>query len=109
MWPTPLAVSPPYSQLSTDITCFEAVKESYPHDPDFGTCYKALLTSPNWLDGHYSLLDGYLFKGTQLCLPHTSIRDFVIQELHAGGLAGHFGRDKIIAFVEDRFYWPHLK
>ncbi|XP_062164932.1 uncharacterized protein LOC133871509 [Alnus glutinosa] len=86
-----------------------SLKESYPHDPDFGTCYKALLTSPNWLDGHYSLLDGYLFKGTQLCLPHTSIRDFVIQELHAGGLVGHFGRGKIIALVEDRFYWPHLK
>jgi len=25
------------------------------------------------------------------------------------GVAGHFDRDKTIAFVEDRFYWPSVK
>jgi hypothetical protein len=93
------------SQLSTYITCFEAIKEAYPTDSDFGTCYN----SPSRTDGQYSLRNGYLFEGTQLCLPHTSIREFLIRELHAGGLAGHFGRDKTISLVEDRFYWSHLK
>jgi hypothetical protein len=86
------------SQLSTDITCFEAIKEAYSTDPDFGTCYKTLLNSPSRIDGHYSLFNGYLFKGTQFVFP-----------IHAGGLAGHFGHDKTIALVEDRFYWLHLK
>ena len=29
--------------------------------------------------------------------------------MHIGGLAEHFGRDKTIALVEDRFYYPSLK
>jgi len=30
-------------------------------------------------------------------------------EVHAGGLAGHFGRNKMIEAVEHRLYWPSLK
>ena len=33
----------------------------------------------------------------------------MIWELHSGGAAGHFGRDKTIAMIEDSFYWPSLK
>ncbi|KAK8952345.1 hypothetical protein KSP39_PZI004083 [Platanthera zijinensis] len=29
--------------------------------------------------------------------------------MHAGGAAGHFGRDKTTTLVEDRFFWPSLK
>ena len=46
---------------------------------------------------------------TKLCIPRTSFRDLLIWEMHVGGLAGHFGRDKTIALVEDRFYWPSRK
>ena len=67
------------------------------------------------MDGHrrdhveFVIRDGYLFPGYHLCLPRTSLRDFLVWEMHVGGLAGHLGRDKTIALVEDRFYWPSLK
>ena len=30
-------------------------------------------------------------------------------EIHAGGLAGHFGQNKTIEAVKHHFYWPSLK
>ncbi|MGV7953776.1 integrase zinc binding domain-containing protein, partial [Mycobacterium kansasii] len=57
----------------------------------------------------YVLKDDFLFKGDRLCISRMSLREFLIWELHSGGIAGHFGRDKTIALVEDRFYWPSLK
>jgi len=96
--------------LSSHITCFDTLKSLYPTDPNFGALYNEILATPNKkTDGCHSIINDYLFQGTQLCLPRSSIREFGIHELHAGGLAGHFGRAKTIALLEDRFYWPYLK
>ena len=55
------------------------------------------------IDG-FLLHDGYLFRFRKLCVPHTSLKDYFIWELHAGDFPGHFGREMIIETVESLFY-----
>ncbi|XP_022880593.1 uncharacterized protein LOC111397857 [Olea europaea var. sylvestris] len=42
------------------------------------------------------LEEGYLFRSNKLCIPRTSVRDFIVLESHADRLVGHFGRNKTI-------------
>ncbi|GKB89030.1 RNA-directed DNA polymerase, partial [Tanacetum coccineum] len=57
----------------------------------------------------FSKLDGYLFKDAWLCIPLCSLCEAIILEGHAGGLAGHFGRDKTLALLCEQFYWPKME
>ena len=44
----------------------------------------------------------------QLVIPH-SLREEILQELHAGVLGGHLGEDKTLLKIRERFYWPGLQ
>jgi hypothetical protein len=46
---------------------------------------------------YYMLQEGFLFKGIQLCIPKCSMREYMLQEKHSGGLARHFEKDKTFA------------
>ena len=52
---------------------------------------------------------GFLFKNDTLCIPQTSLHESLLREAHSGGLAGHFGRDKTLALLSSKFFWPQLK
>ncbi|GJY43102.1 reverse transcriptase domain-containing protein [Tanacetum coccineum] len=61
------------------------------------------------LMNQFSKLDGYLFKGARLCIPLCTLREVIVLEGHAGGLAGHFGRDKTLALLREQFYYPKME
>ncbi|GKB64684.1 RNA-directed DNA polymerase [Tanacetum coccineum] len=93
--------------ISNEVVGFESIKELYASDEDFHNTWMELKTKQH--RGEFLLLGGYLFKGNRLCIPTTSLTSQLIKEIHAGGLSAHLGRDKTIASVESRFYWPQLK
>jgi hypothetical protein len=93
------------TSLQIQVEWFNSFCTLYPDDPDFAAVWAACRTQPTL--GH-SLLQGFLFKGTRLCVPSCSLRDAIILEGHQGALAGHFGRDKTLKLVKERFYWPKM-
>ena len=84
---------------------FEIVKTLYENNYGFDNLWKSCLSGPKI---QFFIHDDYLFRGKQLCIPDYSLREAIIWEAHGGGLAGHFGRDKTLILVQEKFYWPKL-
>jgi hypothetical protein len=102
------ALSRRHSLLSTmevQVLGFEVLKELYKNDPDFGNVWESCSQGSF---NHFLVQEGFLFKNNKLCIPQCSLRRAIIQEVHGGGLAGHFGRDKTLALVQENFFWPKL-
>jgi len=95
--------------MSVEITGFERLKEEYESCSEFEEIYLTLKDENHRVINGYHLQDGYLFRDNKLCIPKTSVRDFLIWEIHVGGLSGHFGRNKTIEEVERQFFWSNLK
>ena len=49
-----------------------------------------------------------MFKDIQLCIPRGSMRLNLIKEKYSGGLARHFGIDKTLSFLKEKYYWPQM-
>ena len=73
---------------------FDELKNLYPKDPNFVESWKSCkelvtLDMTRWLE--YMIQDGMLFKGSQLCILKSSMREKLIKEKHNGGMVGCFG------------------
>ncbi|GBG67352.1 hypothetical protein CBR_g489 [Chara braunii] len=84
----------------------------YESDPNFATLY-AQLSSDHPPTSHYHIVDGYLLlhlRGKDLlCVPRDRcLRTRLLGEYHGSGLAGHFGVNRTIARLRQRFRWPDL-
>jgi hypothetical protein len=91
---------------------FDSLKDMYRDDSDFKDAYEAcenlvLRDRSQWIE--YLIQDGLLFKGNQLCIPKSSMRENLLKEKHSGGLAGHFGHDKTFVQLNNLYYWPGMR
>jgi len=73
-------------QLDACILGFEHLKTLYENDEDFRVIYKECCRHPK---GDFLIQDGYLFKGTRLCVPNYRTRELLIREVHGSSLDGH--------------------
>jgi hypothetical protein len=95
------------SNLSAKLLGFEYIKELYANDNDFASVYGARGKAAF---GKFYRLDGYLFRGNQLCVPNSSMRELLVREAHRGGLMGHFRvRRKTLDVLHEHFLWPKMK
>ncbi|TYK31395.1 serine/threonine-protein kinase TIO-like [Cucumis melo var. makuwa] len=60
--------------FSAEIIAFNHLPKLYENDENFGEIWS---NRPNHIrKGDHHLMEGFLFKGDQLCIPHTSLRRF---------------------------------
>jgi hypothetical protein len=91
---------------------FDSLKEIYRDDSYFKDTYEAcenpiLRDRTQWIE--YLIQDGLLFKGNQLCIPKSSMRENFLKEKHSGGLAGHFGHENTFRQMNSLYYWPRMR
>jgi len=71
----------------------------------FGELYSACLKHPK---ENFLIQDGYLFKGTRLCIAKCGTHELLIREVHGGSSVGHFGENKTLIMLRENYYWPGM-
>ena len=89
--------------LQAAIIGFDRLPLAYRECPDFREFWNQLAQftgqSPD-----YRVDAGFLFFRNRLCIPSGSTRDFLVWELHSGGLAGHLGVTKTTHALEQWYF-----
>ena len=73
------------TQMQIEVVGFKKLTNLYPKDPNFAKAWKACTTpitldTTKWLD--FIIQEGMLFKGNQLCIPRSSMRENLVKEKH---------------------------
>ena len=93
--------------LQSQVIAFYHIPTLYPYDTAFKSIWETC-SNHNKPCKDYHIVNDFLFKGDVLCVPHTSLREAIIKEAHFSGLAGHFSREKTLAVICSKFFWPQL-
>jgi hypothetical protein len=95
------------THLDVKIPGLESLCDLYATDHDFAEPYRLCMLRTAW--DKYHIHDRFLFRANKICVPESSVRLLLLQESHAGGLMGHFGREKTLLMLADHFYWPKMR
>ena len=91
------------SMMRVQVVGFDSIPELYRTDPFFNKIYEAAQERNS---AEYTIHEGFLFRGVQLCIPKCSVRDLIIKEIHN---EGHRGRDKSVELLLKQYFWPHAR
>jgi hypothetical protein len=80
----------------------ESIKELYATDVDFKDAYENYREGRTW--NKYVLQDGLLYHANKLCISASSVHLLFLQEVHGGGLMGHFEVKKIDDVLAAHFF-----
>lgn len=89
--------------LHSSVTGFSTFIDLYPSDPFFGPIFLAAMHGSL---SDYTIHEGFLFRGTRLCIPECTLRSHLISELHG---EGHVGRDRTLHLLTSSYFWPSLR
>ena len=77
------------------------------HDVEFKDVLQHCKEGRTW--NKFVLNDGFVFRANKLCIPDSSVRLFLLQEAHGGGLMGHFGVKKTEDVLAAHLFWPRMR
>ncbi|GBG68115.1 hypothetical protein CBR_g2666 [Chara braunii] len=101
-----------YSTFEIDDDLRNNFIHGYQADPEFRDKH-ANCSSPNPAPSHYRIQEGYLLVHTRgknlLCVPSDPhLRTRLFGEFHDAPATGHFGFNRTIGRLRERFWWPGL-
>jgi len=85
---------------------FDNIVELYSQDAEFSTIYQDCLKKSQ---GGFYVNEGYLFKEGKVCILQSSYRKLLIKEMYEGELIGHFGVDRTLSMLKEKFFWPYMR
>lgn len=91
------------AELRINVPGFDSFTELYTADPFFSPILAQLQIGSS---SNFLMVDGFIFRGTKLCIPACSLRNKLIAELHN---IGHPGRDRSVELLQRNYFWPTLR
>lgn len=90
-------------EMRVTVPGFDSFLDLYAIDPFFSVVLNKVRNGERT---DFTLHDDFLFRGLQLCIPESSLRLKIIQELHN---EGHVGRDRTLHLATSSYFWPTMR